>query len=110
METQAGCTTGSMIEDNLFTLQYCIEGCYKLKRPLIVTCLDYLKAFDSIRLGKIIKALIHYKIHYKIIDAIPNIYRNDYTEVQFGEIRREIEITSGIRQGCTGSTILFFKL
>ena len=48
-----------------------------------------------------------YKIHYKIIDAIANIYRNDYTEVQFGEIRREIEITSGIREGCTGSTILF---
>ena len=36
METQAGFTTGSMIEDNLFTLQYCIEGCYKFKRPLIV--------------------------------------------------------------------------
>ena len=107
METQAGFTTGSMIEDNLFTLQYCIEGCYKLKRPLIVTCLDYSKAFDSIRRGKIIEALIHYKIHCKIIDAIANIYRNDYTEVQFGEIRREIEITSGIRQGCTGSTIIF---
>ena len=53
------------------------------------------------------EVLIHYKIHYKIIDAIANIYRNDYTEVQFGEIRREIEMTSGIRQGCTGSTILF---
>ena len=45
-------TTGSMIKDNLFTLQYCIEGCYKLKRPLIVTCLDYSKAFDSIGRGK----------------------------------------------------------
>ena len=97
----------TMIEDNLFTLQYCIEGCYKLKRPLIVTYLDYSKASDSIRRGKIIEALIHYKIHYKIIVAIANIYRNDYTEVQFGEIRREIEITCGIRQGCTGSTILF---
>ena len=31
METQAGFTTGSLIEDNLFTLQYCIEGCFKLK-------------------------------------------------------------------------------
>ena len=28
METQAGFTTGSMIEDSLFTLQYCIVGCY----------------------------------------------------------------------------------
>ena len=85
METQAGFTTGSMIEDNLFTLQYCTEGCYKLKRPLIVTCLDYSKAFDSIRQGKTIYALIHYKIHCKMIDAIANIYRNDYTEVQFRE-------------------------
>ena len=51
METQAGFTTGSMIKDNLFTLQYCIEGCYKLNRPLIVTCLDYSKAFHSIRRG-----------------------------------------------------------
>ena len=40
METQAGFTTGSMIEDNLCTLQYCIEGSFKLKRPLIVTCLN----------------------------------------------------------------------
>ena len=74
METQAGFSACSMIEDNLFILQYCIEGCYKLKRPLIVTCLDYSKAFDSIRRRKIIEALIHYKIHYKIIDAIANIY------------------------------------
>ena len=44
METHAGFTTGSMIEDNLFTLQYCIEGCYKLKGPLIVTCFGLLKS------------------------------------------------------------------
>ena len=56
METHAGFTTGSMIEDNLYTLQYCIEGCYKLKRPLIVTCLYYSNSFDSIRRGKIIEA------------------------------------------------------
>ena len=30
LDTQAGFTTGSMIEDNLFTLQYCIE-----RKPLI---------------------------------------------------------------------------
>ena len=50
--------------------------------------MNYPKAFDSIRQGKIIEALIHYKIHYKIIDAIANIYRNDYTEVEFGELKK----------------------
>ena len=56
METQAGFTTDNMIEYNLFTLQYYIEEYYKLKRPLIVTCLDYSKIFDFIRRGKLIEA------------------------------------------------------
>ena len=38
IETQTGFTMGSMTEDNLFNLQYCIEGSFKLNRPLIVTC------------------------------------------------------------------------
>ena len=45
LDTQAGFTTGSMIKDNLFALQYCIERSFKLRRPLIVTCLDHSKAF-----------------------------------------------------------------
>ena len=96
-----------MIEDNLFTLQYCIESSFKLRRPLIVTCLDYSKAFDSIKREKLIETLIHYKVHYKIIEVVANIYKDDYTEIQFGDIRKKIEITTGIRQGCTGSTIPF---
>ena len=31
LDTQAGFTTGSMIDDNLFTLQYCIERSFKLR-------------------------------------------------------------------------------
>ena len=91
----------------LFTLQYCIERSFKLRRPLIVTCLDYSKAFDSKKRKHIIETLIHYKVHYKIIDIVANIYKDDYTEIQFGVIRKKIEITTGINQGCTGSTILF---
>ena len=48
METQAGFTTGSMIEDNLFTLHYWIEGCYKFKIPLIVwTTQKHLIPYDE---------------------------------------------------------------
>ena len=107
MDNQAGFTRGSQIEDNLFTLQYCIDQSYKKRKPLIVTCLDYKKAFDSIKRGKIIEALMYYRIHYKIIDAIATIYKNDYTEVVFGDVMKKIDVTSGIRQGCTGSSVLF---
>ena len=37
-----------------------------------------------------IEASIHYKNHYKIIEAVASIYKNDYTEVQFGEKIKEI--------------------
>ena len=69
----------------LFTLQSCIERSFKLRRPLIVTCLDYSKAFDSIKREKLIETLIHYKVHYKIIEVVANIYKDDYTEIQFGD-------------------------
>ena len=45
-------------------------------------------------------------LEYSIIRRYTNIVYY-YTKVQCGEIRREIEITSKIKQGCTGSTILF---
>ena len=104
IETQAGFTTGGQIEDNLFVLQCCIEKSYRMKKELIVTCIDYSKAIKRV---KIIEALMHYRIHPKIIDTIAKIYKNDFTEIQIGELRKNINITSGIRQGCTGSTMLF---
>ena len=89
LDTQAGFTTESMIEDNLFILQYCIERSLKLKRPLIVTCLDYSTAFNSIKREKLIEILIHYEVHYKIIKVVANIYKDDYTEIQFGDIKKD---------------------
>ena len=53
-----------------------------------------------------IETLINYKVHYKIIKVVANIYKDDYTDMHFGDIRKKIEITTGIRIGCTGSTIL----
>ena len=35
------------------------------------------------------------------------LYQDDYTYLVFGEQEEKINITSGIKQGCTGSTTLF---
>ena len=130
LDTRAGFTKGGKIEDNLFILNYCVEESYRRKKPLFVTSIDYSKAFDSVKRDKMIQALMLYKIHPKIIDVIAAIYDGDYTEVllrevesQFGEgpdYRQQttlstgkgealvrLDVTSGIRQGCTGSTTLF---
>ena len=55
-----------------------------------------------------IQAMKYYKAHFKDIDKVAEIYQGDKTFINFGEIKDlEVEISSGIRQGCTGSTTLF---
>ena len=51
--------------------------------------------------------LKNYKIHPLIIDSIAKIYVGDKTILDLGGgVEQEVEVTSGIRQGCTGSTTL----
>ena len=76
-----------------------------LKLQLIVTCLDYSKAFDYIKQEKLIETLIPYKVHYKIIDVVANIYKDEYNRNTIWRHKKKIELTTSIRQGCT--TILF---
>ena len=42
-----------------------------------------------------------------VIDTIIQIYQGDSTKIKIGEIERKLEITSGIKQGCTLSSTLF---
>ena len=76
---------------------------------LFVIALDFKKAYDSVDRKKLIETLIKYKISPKIIDMIANIYTNDETEIKMGDREEKIEINSGIKQGCTASTV-FFKM
>ncbi|CAL4088951.1 unnamed protein product [Meganyctiphanes norvegica] len=108
-ENQMGFTKGGRKEDNIFILQYLVEKAFtsKEKKTLVLITVDYSKAYDSIDREKMIEALIEYKIHPHIIDNIIKLYSGDYTKIRFGEQEKRIDITSGIKQGCTLSTTLF---
>ena len=55
-----------------------------------------------------VQILKELRIDSKIIDFIVRIYREDSTKIQLEKNKEiEIEVTSGIRQGCTASTVLF---
>ena len=73
-----------------------------------MTSVDFRKAFDSVKRSALIEVMKEYRIHSKVIDAVVDIYTGDKTNIDLGEgLEQEIEVTSGIRQGCTGSTTLF---
>ena len=51
---------------------------------------------------------MEYKIDSKIIQCIKEIYSKDITKIKLHQEKEiQINITNGIRQGCTGSTTLF---
>ena len=107
-ETQAGFTKGAKIEDNLFILQHCVEECYRQKKQLIVIAIDFRKAFDSVKRETLIEAMMKYKMHPQLIETVAKIYSGDSTTLDIGGNNEvTIEVTSGIRQGCTGSPTLF---
>ena len=55
-----------------------------------------------------VQILKELRIDSKIIDFIVRIYREDSTKIQLEKNKKiEIEVTSGIRPGCTASNVLF---
>ena len=84
-----------------------MEKSFQQKKQMIVISIDFSKAYDSIDRKKMIETMIKYKIHPNIIDNVSKIYQDDFTKIIIGENEETVNITSGIKQGCTGSTTLF---
>ena len=107
-ELQSGFTNRRRGEDNMFMLRYCVEETFRGRRKLVVTSIDFQKAFDSVNRGKMIETLKKYRVDPKLIEVIARIYSGDNTEVHVREdLRMNIEVSSGVRQGCSGSAVLF---
>ena len=107
---QAGFTKGGNILDNLFILRECAEETYrkkKNKQMLEAIAIDFKKAYDSIKRETMVQILKELRIDSKIIDFIVSIYREDNTKIQLEKNKEIVEVTNGIRQGCTTSTVLF---
>ena len=107
-DLQAGSTKGRKTTDNIFIINYCIDKCFRDKKTLFLLSSDFQKAFDSIKRMMLIGLLKTLKIDSKIINIIAEIYTGNTTKlfINNDEIT-ELDITSGIKQGCNGSTTLF---
>ena len=106
-ENQTGFTKGGRKEENLFMMQYVMRRAIRSGKQLIVIAIDYSKAYDSLDRRRLIEQLIEYKIHPNVIDTIAKLYKGDFTRITIGEEQVKLNVTNGIRQGCTLSTTLF---
>ena len=108
---QAGFTEGRRIEDCLFIFNYCIKESFRQKKSLIVTAIDFSKAFDSIKREKLVACLKKLKCDEDVIDVLTKVYTNDSTDLWLnGREIGSVDVSSGIKQGCTVSPLLFILL
>ena len=110
-ENQFGFTAGGRVEHCLYILDYIANMTYESKsskyKSLYFAFIDFKKAYDSIDRKRLIEVLVKFKINPQIIDLIVQMYEGDSTIIQLGRMRKKIEVTGGIRQGCCISTLLF---
>ena len=90
---------------------WCIEESFRTKKTLVMVSVDFSKAFDSVDRGKLVEVLVDGGCNGDLIDIITRLYSGDCTQVFCeGDGIGGVEVTTGIRQGCTGSPLLFLMV
>ena len=79
-------------------LVYSLRSEKKVWKNLVITAIDFAKAFDSVNRKYLIETLAYYKCDPWIIDTIASLYTGDETEINVnGEVVVNMEVRNGIR-------------
>ena len=88
-----------------------MEGFKEYQLPLIVTFVDFKKAFDSINRSMMFSILRHYGIPQTLVDAIQVLYTNSSSAVMVdGSLSASFNVTTGVLQGDVLAPFLFIIL
>lgn len=104
---QAGFRAGFSCIDHIHSVTQVIERCREYKMPLVLTFIDYEKAFDNVEHNAVIKALQEQGINSTYLRVLKECYTDTSTTIQLFDRKIEIPIGKGVRQGDTISPKLF---
>jgi hypothetical protein len=107
-EEQARFRAGRSTIDHIFCLKQFIEKKMVVDQPLHLLFVDLEKAYYSVPLKNLWKALEHYSISNSITRAIKRLYENSFSKIKIGkQLSSGFYVTKGLRQGCSLSLTLF---
>lgn len=107
-EYQGGFRTGRSTIDQIFVLRQILEKTWEYRRDNWHLFIDFRKAYDSVRRGKLWSILREFRVPEKLIRLIKDCYKGDRGHVRVGgELTDSYEANTGLRQGCILSTVLF---
>ena len=85
-KNQAGFCPGRSCTQQIHILRRIMEGFRENQLPLIVTFVDFKKAFDSINRSVVFSVLRHYGIPETLVNAIQVLYTNSSSSVMVDEV------------------------
>lgn len=108
-KTQFGFNNGFGTREALFCMQvYLQQVCIVMQKNIYLCFIDYEKAFEKVRHGKLIEILQSIDLDNRDIRIIANLYWGQTASVKInGQLSRDISIQRGVRQGCVLSPLLF---
>ena len=107
-EQQAGFRQDRSCTDQIATLRIMMEQSIEWNSSLYINFVDYEKAFDSVDRETLWKVLRHYGVPKTIVNMIKNSYEGMSCRViHEGQLTKNFEVRTGVRQGCLLSPFLF---
>ena len=107
-KTQCGFVEDCGTRNAIFMLRMLSERAIEMKQDLYLCFIDYTKAFDTVKHGKLFSILCNLNLDGKDLRIIRNLYWNQTAAVRVGDdVGEYVDIKKGVRQGCVFSPDLF---
>lgn len=105
---QGGFRRGRGCVDQIFTLRRTLEHRYKFQQPTTACFIDFRAAFDSVDRASLWKIVEADGMPAKMVNLIKSYYSATRARVRvYGEESATFPLTTGVRQGCPLSPVLF---
>ena len=107
-DEQAGFRSGRCTTDHLGNVCYLVETRMKKRLQTFSTFVYFFKAYDRVNRSLLWEKLHSLGIRYPMLRALKSLYRSVRCSVQVNGIDSEwFNVTTGLRQGCILSPLLF---
>ncbi|EYB90115.1 hypothetical protein Y032_0223g2663 [Ancylostoma ceylanicum] len=104
---QVGFRRGFSTIDHIATCTRIIEACREHQMPLVMTFIDYCKAFDSVEYHTAWESLLEQGVERNYVDVLKDCYSNCTTKFRPFNRPIVVPIKKGVRQGDPISSNLF---